>query len=56
MQSEVRDILEMSSLVFSCIFVGEVVIKVIAYGLVIGPKAYLKENWYVSISVCMSMP
>ena len=43
--SEIRDILGLCSLIFSGIFVGEVVIKVIAYGLIVGPKAYLKETW-----------
>jgi hypothetical protein len=46
--SQVRDILEQSSIVFSSIFVGEVGIKVIAYGLFIGPRAYLKESWNVA--------
>ena len=35
-ESQVRDALELSSLVFSSIFIAEVVLKIIAYGLIVG--------------------
>ena len=46
--SEVREALALCSLVFSSIFVAEVGIKVVAYGLILGPKAYLKQGWNVA--------
>src|SRR4051794_10906845 len=42
-----RKIILYSNYVFTVIFACEMFIKIIAYGLVIGPTAYLKSGWNI---------
>ena len=52
--SEIRDALELSSVVFSSIFIAEVVLKIIAYGLILGYASSCTAN-LSSCLICLKV-